>query len=314
MKSRLVALLSSFVAAFVLAALPLSAQTGNTYFKRAIRFAVSPPLSELARLPQPLPEGVHEDNPVLYPPRPTFGHVVDPVEQKSVASPSANYTLGANILGVGRGFNHFTVQSAPPDTNLAVGDTQVFQWADGYYTVCSKTSPYTCGGAIAGNTLWQTLGGPCYGENGGDVIAQWDQAAHRWLLAQNYFDFDGGTQPPYYVCVAVSTSADALGTYYLYQFPVVNNGFPDYPKWGAWSGDYGQTWNNFGPGISGFVGAVFCIYDRAKMLAGDPHAEQICHQYASNDASLLPADRDSPVAPPSGRKSFRDWQRWRGGP
>ena len=62
----------------------------------------------------------------------------------------------------------------------------------------------------------------------------------------------------YGVCVAISTTNDATGTYYLYQFPVVNSGFPDYPKWGTWVNDYGQTWNNFGPGGSGFLGPVLC--------------------------------------------------------
>ena len=77
--------------------------------------------------------------------------------------------------------------------------------------------------------------------NDGDIIAQWDVQAHRWLLTQNVFTGNYG------VCVAISTSNDATGTYYLYEFPVVNNGFPDYPKWGAWVNDWAETWNNFGP-------------------------------------------------------------------
>ncbi len=40
------------------------------------------------------------------------------------------------------------------------------------------------------------------------------------------------------------------------------------------------------------------------MLAGDQSAEQICHQYTSSDSSLLPADRDSPIAPPAEEDHF----------
>jgi hypothetical protein len=95
----------------------------------------------------------------------------------------------------------------------------------------------------------------------------------------------------------------------VYQFPAVNNGFPDYPKWGVWStggpsDGYFQSWNNFGPGGSGFVGPVMCGYDRAKMLAGDPSAEQICFQLNPTEDSLLPADRDSPIPPPGSEDEF----------
>jgi hypothetical protein len=208
------------------------------------------------------------------------------------------YTIGANILGVGTGYPNYSVPDAPPDTNMAVGDNQIVQWVNTSYIVCSKTSPYSCGPAIEGNVLWTSLGGLCANNNDGDIIAQWDVAAHRWLLTQNVFS------SPYGVCVAISTSNDANGTYYLYQFPVVNNGFPDYPKWGIWTNNYGEDWNNFGPGGSGFVGPVLCAYNRTKLLAGDQTAEQICHQYSSSEDSLLPADRDSVLAPPTTEDQF----------
>ena len=43
---------------------------------------------------------------------------------------------------------------------MAVGDTQVVQWVNTSYTVCSKTSPYTCGPAIEGNVLWSAFRQP----------------------------------------------------------------------------------------------------------------------------------------------------------
>jgi hypothetical protein len=248
----------------LLCSLPLAAQDNNTYIQHANRFAVSPPLSELAKLPQHQQYGFHEANPVRRIPKRPIGPTVDPVEQRGVP-PSANYTIGANILGVGHGFPNYSVPDAPPDT---------------------------------GNTLWIPLGGICAANNDGDIIAQWDVVAHRWLLTQNVFSGTFG------VCVAISTSNDATGSYFLYEFPVVNNGFPDYPKWGAWVNDWAETWNNFGPGGGGFVGPVLCAYNRTKLLAGDHTAEQICHQYESIEDSLLPADRDSVTAPPTGQDQF----------
>ena len=103
--------------------------------------------------------------------------------------------------------------------------------------------------------------------------------------------------------MAISTSANALGTYYLYQFSL-GNGFPDYPKWGRWTNTWAQTMNNFGPGGNGFVGPEVCVYERAKLLNGDPAARQKCFQLHIGPQcnsqgigcqdSLLPADIDSP--------------------
>lgn len=284
----------------LLCTLPLLAQDNNTYIQHAVRFAVSPPLSELAKLPQAQQYGFHEANPYRRITKRPIGPVVDTVEQRGFPG-GANYHVIADVLGVGNGFPGYSVPDAPPDTNMAVGDDQIVQWVNVSYTVCSKSSPYTCGPAILGNAIWAALGGICAANNDGDPIAQWDVAAHRWILAQNVFAGSYG------VCIAVSTSSNANGTYNLYQFPVVNSGFPDYPKWGVWVNNYGQTWNNFGPGGSGFVGPVFCAYNRTKLLAGISSAEQICHQYTISpnyNDSLLPADIDSITAPPHGEDQF----------
>jgi hypothetical protein len=284
--------------ALLVCSLPLAAQD---QVKHPVAFAVSEPLGELAKQPQAPQYGFHEANPVRRVPKRFAGEgqVVDRVEQSSINGPEANYSVIANFLGVGNGFPNYSVPDAPPDTNMAVGDTQIVQWVNTSYTVCSKVSPYTCGAAVEGNTLWNNLGGICAANNDGDIIAQWDVQAHRWLLAQNVFAGSYG------VCVAISTTNDANGTYYLYEYPVVNGGFPDYPKWGVWVNNYGETWNNFGTG--NFVGPVFCAYNRTKMLAGVKTAEQICHQYGISpnyNDSLLPADLDSATPPPSGQDQF----------
>lgn len=295
MKKRIVVASWLVLGVLLLCSLPLAAQDQVNH---ARAFAISESLGDLAKLPQPLHYGFHEANPVRRIPKRPFGEgqVVDPVEQSFIARPEVSYSIEADFLGVGNGFPNYSVPDAPPDTTMAVGDTQIVQWVNTSYTVCSKTSPYSCGPAIEGNTLWNNLGGICAGNNDGDIIAQWDVQAHRWLLAQNVFTGNYG------VCVAISTSNDANGTYYLYEFPVVNNGFPDYPKWGVWVNNYGQTWNDFGTG--NYVGPVLCAYNRTKMLAGDNTAEQICHLYTSSEDSLLPADIDSPTLPPTGEDQF----------
>jgi hypothetical protein len=279
----------------LLCGLPLAAQDTVNH---AQAFGVTPPLRDLAKLPQAPQYGFHEANPVRLIPKRPMGPVVDTVEQSS-AAPTSNYSIIKNFLGVGNGFPNYTVPDAPPDTNMAVGDTQIIQWVNVSYTICDKNTT-ACGPAIDGNALWRSgiPGTLCANHNNGDPIAQWDVTAHRWLLFQNVFI------SPYAVCVAISTTSDANGSYFVSQFSVPGNGFPDYPKWGVWPTNYGQAVNNFGPGGSGFQGPQVCVYNRTKLLAGNSTAEQICHQYTATEDSLLPADQDSTINPPSGEDQF----------
>lgn len=288
--------------AILLCGISVFAQTDSPKmtFHRSVAFAVSPPLRELAKLPERERWGFdQEDLPVhvnFHPGR-VWGPAVDPVEQKSPGSPSS-IGIGLSVLGVDK-LNGLT----PPDTNAAVGDTQVVEWVNASYAVYNKSTGALEAGPIDGNLLWQSLGGPCYAENYGDIIAQWDKANHRWLMAQNFWNVSEGESPPFYACVAVSTSADATGTYYEYAFPL-GYGFPDYPKWGIWPTGYFQTQNDSGWPHEGFVGAYVCAYNSAKLIVGDRTAEQICFLTTDHDYSLLPADVDSPTPPPTNQDEF----------
>ena len=260
---------------------------------QAIRFAVSPPLRELAKVPGPPAYGFHQAHSVRRANiHPGAFRQVDPVEQNSPGPPTS-ITTGLSLLGLD---NAESCGCEPPDTNAAVGDTQVVEWVNVAYAVYNKSTGAMVLGPVQGNLLWQSLGGACFNDNDGDIIAQWDRTAHRWLLSQNVFE-----GPPYYACVAVSTSSDATGSYYEYQFPLGND-FPDYPKWGIWPTGYFET-NNAFPNIgNGYVNV--CAYNSAKLLVGDRSAEQICFQTSTNDTSLLPGDLDSHTPPPANQDEF----------
>jgi hypothetical protein len=179
----------------------------------------------------------------------------------------------------------------PPDTNAAVGDTQVVQWVNTCYAVFSKSTGSLLSGPFAGTNFWKGFGGPCETNNDGDPIIQWDKANHRWLVAQNVFN-----GPPYYTCVAVSKTGDATGGYFRYAFPQ-QPGFPDYPKWGLTPGVYYQTQNVFDPISNGYLGVNVCAYQASLMVRGKSEASQVCIFDNSNgtlfDDSMLPADDDS---------------------
>ena len=213
-------------------------------------------------------------------------------------------TTGLSFEGVGQvgGFygtpggincpNVTGIYLVPPDTNAAVGDTQVVQWINICYAVFDKSSGALIAGPFPGTNFWKGFGAPCETNNDGDIIIQWDKSNHRWLAAQNVFN-----GPPYYSCVAVSQTADATGSYYRYVFP--QPGFPDYPKWGLTKSAYYQTQNVFDPIL--VFGVNVCAYDAKSMLKGSSKAMQVCIFDNSNgtyfDDNMLPADDDSDNGP-----------------
>jgi hypothetical protein len=166
---------------------------------------------------------------------------------------------GVNVLGVGNGFGSYKVQGAPSDANLAVGDTQVVQWVNFQYAVFDKRTGAVLAGPFDGNNFWKGFGNVCETNNQGDPIIQFDKVAHRWVASQGLFNIR-------VTCIAVSTTPDALGSYY--RFAYGQNGFPDYPKFGIQPNGYFQSINTFSNDGSTYVGATICAYDRVGMLAG----------------------------------------------
>ena len=289
----------------LLCGLPLAAANPTPQLGHATAFAAGRVTTSLS----PVFYGFHESNPPRILPKQRFPHVTDSAVQRS-GSPSSEFSKLYNVLGVGNGFPGYSVPDAPPDTTLAVGTTEVVQWVNVSYADFDKATgaiiPLNGQDSTLGNTIWANLlpGTLCANNNDGDIIVKFDRAASRWVMTQNVFS------SPYAVCLAISqTSTFSDNRWYAYQFSVPGNGFPDYPKWGVWStggasDGYFQAVNNFGPGGSGFRGPQICGYDRAKLLAGDPTAEQICFQLTASEDSLLPADRDSPTAPPTSEDEF----------
>src|SRR5438874_6208118 len=182
-------------------------------------------------------------------------------------------------------------QVAPPDTNAAIGDTQIVEWVNLCYSVYDKTTGSLIAGPFGGNHFWAGFGGVCQADNDGDPIIQWDKANHVWVASQNVFG-------PFSTCVAVSKTNDATGAFNRYLF--TQPGFPDYHKWGLTAHAYWQTQNNFGTG-SAYVGVTVCAYDGDALRAGSNKAKRVCTVDNSNgtlfDDSFLPADTDQD--PPS---------------
>ena len=286
----------------LLCSLPLLAQDNSSpvpVVRHAAAFGISPSIRELANLPIQPHYMLQANNPLRHSPTRPAGPVVDVVEQSSAASGS-NFSVGINVGGVGLGFNGFN--SSPfnyPDTNIAVGDTQIVQWVNNSVAVFDKSGSALTP-ALPFSTFWTT--GQCsqYTPEG-HAIVQWDRTGHRWLFAENVVT---GAPDNYsgYACIVVSTGSDARGPYYTYQFSL-GNGYPDLAKWGVMPSGLFQSNDNFGSDAKTYQGAYECAYDRVTMeMGGD--AAQVCFQLTTGDFALLPADLDSQAPPPAIQDEF----------
>src|SRR5438094_3430137 len=126
----------------------------------------------------------------------------------------------------------------PPDTEGEVGGSQYVQAVNTDFAVYSKT------GAVLRtstpiNELWANTNGECKIHNDGDPVVVYDQLARRWLISEFIATPTGNAGDDQYgECIAVSTTSDATGSYYLYEFDFGGNVFFDYPKIGVWPDGY----------------------------------------------------------------------------
>lgn len=145
----------------------------------------------------------------------------------------------------------------PSDSNGAAGTTQYFEIVNSQLAVYNKS-----GGRLLGpentNTLWSGFGGSCQTNDDGDGTVQFDTLSQRWVVQQ----LEVSTQP-FLICVAVSTSADATGSWNRYSFQYTD--FPDYPKLGVWPDGYYVTVNRFDSTGTTGLGEETCALNRAAM-------------------------------------------------
>ncbi len=109
---------------------------------------------------------------------------------------------------------------------------------------------------------------------------------------------DNAPQGPYSICYAVSAGPDPLGSYYRYEF--LRPLFPDYPRPAIWRDGYYVATSTSDNRISDTVATQkhACVVDRARMLKGEPAAEQCL--VIENVNFLNNADIDGTSLPPAG--------------
>lgn len=293
-------------------AVSVSAASGYEGEDEAEREASAPKLWKILQQEQPVPTPVvilssrHDTSPPLRTIAPVFpgaekqeapenpARQVAPVTMPDAFDPFLQQAAPQGPMpAVSAGFDGVNNRNGvlPPDTNGDVGLNQYVQTVNLSFAVYSKT------GAVLltprnTNTVFSGFGGPCESTNHGDPIVQYDQLADRWLISQ--FSVNG----PYYQCVAVSTTGDATGSWYRYEFQISTTRMNDYPKFGVWPDGYYASFNDFAGGVS-FAGATVVAFDRDKMLLGQA-ATAVKFVLGTAFYSLLPSDLDGSTLPPAG--------------
>jgi hypothetical protein len=262
------------------------------------QFGISPRLDSLPQAPIIPFELEADGNPLLakfagYQARPDGR---DPALQSSkapAAMPAASSFPGQSNPAACSG-------CLPPDTNGDVGPNHYVQVVNLTLAVYDKSGGLHAGFPVATGNLWAAglPGSQCASTNSGDPIVQYDHLADRWLVSQLSIG------AAYHQCLAVSTSPDPAGSWYLYDFLYSATVLNDYPHFGVWPDAYYMSINQFYGGYSG-TGAVVA-YERARLLAGDATARQVIFDLNSADPNfggMLPADLDGP-APPAGSPGY----------
>lgn len=190
--------------------------------------------------------------------------------------------------------------SAAPDLTGAVGRTQYVQAVNNGYEVFDKATGTSVLGPISISSIWTGFGGVCEGNLiPAQPIVLYDQLADRWIITQHQgtldqFSFPIATDE----CIAVSTTADASGSYNRYDFQIESSPtFFDVPILSVWPDAYYMGANVF---TSTFQGATAVAFDRAKMLAGQPATFQAFQLNSSSGAGLIPAQLDGSTLPTAG--------------
>lgn len=193
----------------------------------------------------------------------------------------------------------------PPDPNGDVGPNHYVQAVNLALEIWSKDGTSILG-PIPNNTLFAGFGGVCETSNDGDPILLYDSLADRWFFSQ--FALPNYPTPPFYQCIAVSTSGDPTDKWYRYEFRYPNRLFNDYGKWGVWSDGYYMTANQFHEPDESWAGTGALAFERSKMLQGDAPQVLYFNLGRQDPGGMLPSDVDGPPPPPKTPNYFVEIQ------
>jgi hypothetical protein len=273
----------------------------------ATKHVTTPPLMQIAPIPPREQVSRSSGADGAFPRESGYTHSPHDLTLRSSFEANADATLttnsGLDILGIGTGFPGYTEQANIAVANGAAGASQFVQFVNESFAVFNKSDGSVIYGPADGNTLWQALGAPCSVSSDLDEIAQYDKLGNVWVMMMPQYE-----NPPY-LCIAVSTTSDATGSWNLYAFEIPVNAtlcdcrpMPDYPKLGVWPDAYYIAYAQALDLV--YEGPAACAVDRSAMLSGADATMQCFANNGTSNNLWLPSDVDGTTAPPSGTPSY----------
>jgi hypothetical protein len=252
--------------------------------------------------PEQMDAGAGSVDPAIFPGGGPGGASAEGLQETAMPSPIVSFA------GLSTVDNGNTV--LPPDTVGDVGPNHYVQMTNIRFRVFDKTGlPLIPARSLA--SLFAPLGSTnrCSNVNDGDPVVVYDPLADRWLLSQFCNSF---ANPNNHQLVAISTTGDPTGSYFLYDFMMPNNKFNDYPHFAVWPDAYYMTDHQFNQAGTAYLGQGVFALNRAKMLAGDPTAGYIYFDLFPLDpdiGGMLASDMDGLNPPPLGSPAyFMNWR------
>ncbi len=285
----------TFVTAFFLFATLAFAQSqviSDPVVSYPIKMGISQPMRDL---PLNTPKTIENWPDGIIPLRSPFDLDVQKVDKdgslQEYDGPNGTSGITKNFDGVSAG------GYAPPDPSGDVGPNHYVQMVNVQTQIWDKNG-VSLAGPFNNSNFWAGLPGPWSGSNDGDPIVLYDETADRWMVSQ--FALPNYPNGPFYELIAVSTTPDPTGTYYMYAYSFPN--MPDYPKFGVWPDGYYMSANVFASGSGNYLGTYATVFDRNTMLTGGVATMQ---NFVNPNTtwSLLPSDCDG-AFPPAGAPNY----------
>ncbi|MEY2537281.1 MAG: large repetitive protein [Verrucomicrobiota bacterium] len=240
--------------------------------------------------------------PIHAPHKPPQLPVYDPVQQTVARNAAVVVTAAPSLLQTFEGMNQADGCGGciPPDPNGAVGPNHYVEMVNSSYAVYDKTGTKLAGPIHINDLFAPLTGSRCAADNDGDPIVVYDHLADRWVLTEFAVNAGNG---PYAQCIAVSTTSDPTGSFYVYDFD--QPAFNDYPKFGVWPDAYYMTSNEFGGTGGTFSGAGVFAFERDQMLVGQMARMVFFDEGLVNSSfgGMLPSYLDGPP-PPAGSPNY----------
>lgn len=206
----------------------------------------------------------------------------------------------------GSRFNIEGVRAAGGSVGAALGDHQYVQLANGQLAVYRKDGGTMQLAPVRANAMFidaaaSPAGAACGSHRAGQAAIHFDQLASRWIIAQRA---PGPRQDgPWYLCLAVSATSDATGSYHRYAL-LMNNarGQPLYfddPQLAVWPDAYYVSASLFDHPQGSYRGPRICGVERQALLRG-MDARLRCRDAGAGAPALAPASLEGYMAPASG--------------